>query len=160
MSICAPKGVASQVSQIVAIFFLVILGLWLFFTLRDAGNRAPIPTRVVATILVILLLGVLFVEAAGLVHFTPIPTAGNSTGKTNTTGGGMTTNGSGNSSILPVSLPHLTLPSWVGGALLLAFALAAVVLLVPKMVAGVELIVGEEDRHAPLAHAELNRPVQ
>jgi uncharacterized protein DUF4129 len=124
----------SQLGQLLAILFFVVVGLWLFFNLRDAGIRLPIPGRVVATVVVMLLLGVLFVEATGLVHFAPIPGSGNSTGNSNSTGG-TTNNGSGNVTFGPFHTPSITLPVWVGVAALLAVAIVASVLLVPQLVA-------------------------
>jgi uncharacterized protein DUF4129 len=134
----------NQLGELLTMLFLVVVGLWLFFTLRDAGSRLPLPNRVVATVLVMLLLGVLFVEAVGLVHFSPIPGSGNSTGSSNNTGG-TTTNGSGNFTLPPFHTPGITLPAWAGPAVVLVVALIAGVFLVPQLVARFERRPGEVD---------------
>lgn len=61
----------NQLSELFLILVLVGVGFWLFYTLRNVSGRAPIPGQVIATILVVVLLGVLFVEFAGLVHVAP-----------------------------------------------------------------------------------------
>ena len=124
----------SQVGQIAAIAILVVGGLWLFLTLRDSGNRAPYPPRLVATLLMVLLLGVLFVEFAGLVHVSPIPSSPNGTGKSPPPPG-MGANGSTNGTPFPFGVPGITLPSWAGFAVVLIVAFLAGVVLVPYLVA-------------------------
>ncbi|MGC2290169.1 MAG: DUF4129 domain-containing protein [Thermoplasmata archaeon] len=128
----------NQLGQLVTIGLLIVVGLWLFVTLRDAGNRAPVPGRVVATILVILLLGVLFVEFAGLVHVAPIPSPQNSTAGSNSTGGGFSTNNTGNGTTSLFGTPSLGLPAWLGFVAVLIVAILAGVLLVPFAIARAE----------------------
>lgn len=127
----------SQLTGVVTIGAFVGVGLWLFFSLRDVGNRTPIPGRVVATLLVILLLGVLFLAVSGLVHVAPIPASSNSTGKTNSTGG-TGPNGGGNTTLIHLPIHSLTVPAWVGIVGLVAVAVGAAVLLVPALVSRVE----------------------
>ena len=122
--------------QLIAILALLGLGVWLFLLLRNRSSRAPIPGRVVATILVVLLISVLFVELAGLVHYGPAPYSGNPTGS----GGGTTgtSNGTGNSNATLFGTPSVALPGWVGIAAVVGVALLASVLLVPYAIRHVE----------------------
>lgn len=126
---------AAQAGDIIAISLFVGLGAWLFLTLRD--QRAPFPPRMVATVLLVLLLGVLFVLVAGIVHYGGPVSSGNGTGGGPSSGGpgiGVPTNGTH-----PLlGLPQITLPSWAGAAALLGIALLAGVLLVPYLVARAE----------------------
>jgi hypothetical protein len=122
--------------ELIGILALLGVGVWLFLLLRDRSNRAPIPGRVVATILVVLLMGVLFVELAGFVHVGPAPYSGNSTGS----GGGATGthNGTGNNNTTLFGTPSVALPGWVGIAALLGIALVTSILLVPYAIHRVE----------------------
>jgi hypothetical protein len=136
--------------ELLAILALVGVGAWLFVLLRDSTRRVPIPGRVVATILVVLLIGVLFVELAGFVHYGPLPSTGNSTGA----GGGApgTSNGTGNSNATLFGTPSVPLPAWVGIAAVLGIALVAAVLLVPYAVRRMEF--RRRTQEEPAAPAE------
>jgi hypothetical protein len=122
--------------ELLGILALLGIGVWLFLLLRNRSNRAPIPERIVATILVVLLLGVLFVELAGFVHVGPPPNSGNSSGS----GGGSsgTHNGTGNNNATLFGTPSVPLPGWVGIAAVLGIALVACVLVVPYAIHRVE----------------------
>lgn len=124
-----------QLGQILLVVLAVMAGLWLYYMFT--GERAAIPNRVVATLLVVLLLGVLFVEVAGLVHVAPIP-ATNSTGGRPPPGGGTGTNGTGNGTSSVFGTPALTVPAWAYFGVVVAVAVLAAVLLVPYMVARVD----------------------
>ena len=115
--------------ELVGILALLGLGLWLFLLLRDRTNRAPVPGRVVVTILVVLLIGVLFVELAGFVHTGPGPSSANPTGSGGNTSG--MRNGTGNANTTLFGTPSIPLPGWVGIAALLGVAILASVVLVP-----------------------------
>lgn len=137
----SPPGIASltwsQVAEIGTIGLLVVVGIFFALSLRDVRNRAPFPPRLIATILVVLLLGVVFVEVAGFVHLTPISTPVNSTNSSRSTGG-YPTNNSGNVTTPLLKLPWITIPAWIGFVAIGVIALAVVVLLVPVFVARAE----------------------
>ncbi len=128
----------NQVAQLATVVLLIGVGLWLFFTLREGTNRLPIPGRVVATFLVILLLGALFVVVAGFVHVAPIPASTNTTGKSSPPGGGSTNNGSGNGTTGLFGTHGITLPAWAGFVAVLAVAILAGLLLAPFLIARAE----------------------
>ncbi len=121
--------------ELFAILALIGIGVWLFLLLRDRANRAPIPGRVVATILVVVLIGVLFVELVGFVHVTPLTASGNSTAPPTTPPVG---NGSGNATPTLFGTPSVPLPASVGIAVVLGIAVVAAVLLVPYAIARTE----------------------
>jgi hypothetical protein len=123
----------SQLTEILTIVLVVGAGLWLLYTFN--GQRMPVPTRVVATILVVLILGVLFVELAGIVHVAPLPAPTNSTGGTHPPGNGTPGNVSTNGTTLPLGIPGITLPAWAAFGTVLIVAILAAVLLVPYLVA-------------------------
>ncbi|MCI4352234.1 MAG: DUF4129 domain-containing protein [Thermoplasmata archaeon] len=126
----------NQVGEILAITLLGGFGIWLFLTLRDTSARLPFPPQIVATMLLVIILGVLFVELAGVVHYAR-PTPGNGTAGSppaNVTGNNVTTNGT-SPRLVP---PRVTLPGWAGAAALLGLAVLAGVLLVPYLVARAE----------------------
>lgn len=124
----------SQLTEIGTIGILVVVGVFLALSLRDVrGRSSPLPPRLIATILVVLLLGVVFVEVAGFVHLSPIPAAGNSTNSSRPSGGYPTN--SSNVTVPLLKLPWITVPAWVGFAAIAVIALAVVVLLVPILVA-------------------------
>ena len=128
---------ATQFAEIAAIVVFGGLGVWLVLSLRSLSTRIPFPQQAIATILVMLLLGVLFVEVAGLVHVAAIPTSGNSTGAP-PGGSGTGGNGSTNSTPGPLGTPGITLPAWAGFAVIVGIAVLAGMLLVPFLIARAE----------------------
>jgi uncharacterized protein DUF4129 len=147
----------SQLTQILSIGLLLSLGLWLFFALRDSGQRVPFPPWLTATILMTLLLGVVFVEVAGLVHFSPIPGSGNSTGKNGS--GPPSPNGTNPPPTGAFGFHGVSLPAWAGFAAILVIAIVAGVLLVPLLISR-----AEERRRAandaPASAREVQRALQ
>ncbi|MGA7861097.1 MAG: DUF4129 domain-containing protein [Thermoplasmata archaeon] len=127
----------NQLSELFLILVLVGVGFWLFYTLRNVSGRAPIPGQVIATILVVVLLGVLFVEFAGLVHVAPAQPPTNSTGQSNPPGG-LGNGGLGNNTTTIFGTPGITLPAWAGVAAIVGVAILAGALLVPYMLARAE----------------------
>ncbi|MCI4347094.1 MAG: DUF4129 domain-containing protein [Thermoplasmata archaeon] len=140
----------THVGEILAITLLAGFGVWLFRTFRE--GRAPFPPRIVATTLLVILLGVLFVELAGLVHYGPAPGGNGTSGPppTNVTGSNATSNGT---SFL-FGPPRITLPAWAGAAILLSVAVLAGVLLVPYLVARAE------DRRRARSASEEGHPLE
>ncbi len=125
-----------QVGQVAAILLLIAAGVGLFLRLWDPGGRVPLPSQVVSTLLVIILLLVVFVGVSHLLHFAPISGSGNSTG--NATGGTRPLNNSTQNITLPFGSSGITLPAWAGIAVLLGIAVLAAVLLVPALGARAE----------------------
>lgn len=126
----------SHWGELLGILALIGLGVWLFLLLRDRTNRAPIPGRVVATILVVVLIGILFVELSGFVHLTPLSPSGNATGPPTGPPAGT---GTGNNSTTTIfGTPSVPLPASVGIAIVVGIAVVAAVLLVPFAIARTE----------------------
>jgi Domain of unknown function (DUF4129) len=121
----------SHWGEVIGIIALLGAGFWLYLLFRDSARRAPIPGRVVASILTVVLIGVILVEVVAFVHFLPSTAAGNSTGSTGGTG---TSNGTGNRNMTLFGGPSLPLPGWVGIAAVLVIALVAAVFIVPYAV--------------------------
>jgi hypothetical protein len=121
-----------EVRDIAVILLVAGLGYWIYTLLT--GPRVPVPSRAVATALVILLLGVLFVEVAGLVHVAPVQAPTNTTGK-NPPGNGTTPPPAGNNTTLFPGIPGVTIPAWAGYSAVVIIAILAGVLLVPFLVA-------------------------
>ena len=134
----APPGLAGlngdQVGELLAVLAFAGLGVWIVLSLRDGASRVAFPPQVISTVLVMILLGVLFVEVAGLVHFTPLNPSSNGT-RTPPPPGGTGTNVSLNGSPAHFGLPSLTLPGWAGAAILVGLAVVGGLLLVPYLVA-------------------------
>jgi Domain of unknown function (DUF4129) len=142
----------SQLTEILTIALVIGVGFWLFFTFT--GERMPVPGRVVATVLVVLLLGVLFVVLAGLVHIAPIPAPTNSTGNPHSPGNTTGLNGSGNGTGFHFGGAGVNLPAWVGYAAVLAIAVVAGVFLVPYMLVRAEVRRRHTDGGEPAREAQ------
>jgi hypothetical protein len=126
----------NQLTDVVLIVVVVFAGVWLFLSLRDGGSRLAIPSRVVVTILLVLLLGVIFVGLTHLVHIAPIPGSNTSSGSSsNDTGGFGDNNSSGAGLTGPFGTAGVTLPAWAGYVAIVAVALLIAVLLVPLLIA-------------------------
>jgi hypothetical protein len=124
----------SQVGELLALTVVIGFGLWLFFTLRDSSHRVPYPPRAVVTILVVLLLGVLFVELSGIVHIAPLPGSSNSTGNSSPPPGSGT-NGSSNLTSPGGGFPSVTLPAWAGIVTVIGLSILIAAVLIPFLLA-------------------------
>lgn len=126
-----------QLQDILVVTLCVGLGAWLYLAFRDSGARTPFPQRLVTTLLVALLLGVLVVGLLHLVHIVPISGSGNSTSPRGP-GGGYPGNTSSPGPPTIFGPPGVTLPAWAGFAVILGIAVLAGILLVPYLVARAE----------------------
>jgi hypothetical protein len=128
---------ANQLSDVTLIVVVAFAGFWLFLSFRDGGSGLAIPSRLVVTLLLALLLGVIFVGAAHLVHLAPIPGNTTSGGNSNNTEG-YPGNNSSTGLTGPFGTSGVTLPAWAGYVAIVAVAVLVVVLLVPLLIARAE----------------------